>query len=183
MNEKWSIFLLEGYILSESIDIFQNWLRESSEQLPLILFYEFEDNGWSYNLFYSGWGRSTVQVNYYLPKNFDGLVDRLLVLANNQGKQAKTHPGLNRLAKQLINSLDLETHVKSFYATKNVETFKVFGVSDEAIEQLDHILSADWFLEQECEWLQVYEFKKILECTELIWMNYENVKKDNENKL
>lgn len=164
LNENWCVLLFEDeWVQSRET---AEWLLDLSQITPLLYFYHAEDHGWGYRLLHNGHEQAYASINY----------DLEIELATQLA--AERYPGQNpfeifdQLSEELNQSGAYRQALTDLLANKNVEAFRVFDLDDQQVKTLDHLLSIDTMLEDDCLVDNVDQFKEILDIEEFCWLSY-----------
>lgn len=183
INEKWSAFLIEDYVLSFSYATIRQWLYDSSKTLPLMVFDHGEDHGWTYSLLNNGAIVSQVNLNYELDWHlaYDFLEVKYPENAGDPKALFDMVDDVPALYKQLRKSTEYQQAVEEMYKNHHPDKFSVFDISDEQINRLKVEISADKFKESfESMRQQIDTFLESLQLEEVSWMSYRYMKRDQE---
>lgn len=162
LNERWSLLLIEEISADEASKTqLEKWVLGVSAQCPILYFYNAEDHAWGYRLFKGGAEVASVEVNY-----------EIRLMQEMYGDDADEETDETEAAAEYF-----ETMVQQ-YEHKNIGEFAVFDLEADSLDELDEILTAEWYLDSGI-WDQVEEFKDCLEITEMSWTSYDYEITDN----
>lgn len=149
LNEKWSVLIIEEISTDESSKArLEKWVLETSQNCPILHFYNADVYGWGYEIFVGGRNVASVNVDY------EGLYVARRIDEKNQESHAELFASR---AEQ--------------YKNKNLGEFSAFDIEPTILDRLDRILTADRYLGRDI-WEQVEEFKKHLEISEMTFIDY-----------
>lgn len=179
VNEKWSALLLEDFVQSFTYGTMRQWLYETSNILPIIVFNHGEDHGWTYSLLRNGAIVSQADVNYeilwYLA--YDYLEAKYPHLAGDTYELFEAED-IPTLYKKIRQTVEYQQSIEKMYRDHHAEQFAVFNLTDEQVSRLKIEISAEKFKDSfESMKRQLDNFLKILQLEEVSWMSYRYMKK------
>ena len=179
VNEKWSVVLLEDFGTQLSNHRVQRWLREMSQQFPILYFSYADDHGWSFRLIYKESTLSSIDIAYEIDwfLAYEYLESKYPHFVGDPGKLFDTEDILS-LYEKIRQTERYTKAVEDMYQKYDAEKFSVFDVSEEQINLLKNEISADVFKKSlESMRHQVNVFLEVLQLEEVSWMSYRYLKK------
>lgn len=176
LNDEWLVFITKDTFVDEDIP---DSLYEISNKFPVMYFYNFEDHCWGYSIVSNSQEVANVHVSYELEYTM------LMSLAEERYPEEDPNEFLyddvngskirENLEEELQNSKQYKELINQQFLNCNVDSFKLFGISDEQINELVGILTSDYLMQLESDHQLVEEFKEILHIQEMSWIRSDRI--------
>ena len=156
---------------SEYTPFLVRYLTKCSLKMPIFHYYDW-DEGWGYLLYKDGQFAAQLDVRYGIEyyRRVD-LVRAYYPDAADPFDFLHLNPKINQqLSNEVIHSSQYAEKVKAQYQRKNLHEFAVFGVSQADLDELDNIISAEWYLSNQSIYAQVENFKIKLGFPKMTWI-------------
>ena len=94
--------------------------------------------------------------------------------------QHETEPEITAIRDEVLNSRAYLEAAAEQFNYLNLQQFKLFGTSPNAIAELEKVLTVENYLNPQYLIRQVEEFKRLVGISEMEWVSYRYATKDEE---
>jgi hypothetical protein len=179
LNSDWAVFFTEDTYLDNAAP---EGIKQISIDIPVLYFYNFEDHCWGYKIFESGKVVADFELDYEAKNSMviklaqklypdKDIIEFLYV--DDEGSEIR-----EQLEVQ-VESNYIEM-VKECYESTNIDFFKLFNLSESAIEKLKAIMSIEYLETLERQHDLVEEFKEIIGIPEMSWIRVDRLESFDE---
>lgn len=177
LNNEWVVFITEDTFISEELP---ESCLQISEAAPVLYFYNFEDHCWGYRIVHNGQEVASVHVSYELEHTMlmnlaeerysevDDLIDFLYI-------DPKGQPVREQLIEEIGNSDAYKEAIDEQFENRNVDSFKLFNISDDLTKKLEAMMNSEFFLQLESEQELVEQFKVLINVEEMSWLRADRI--------
>ncbi|GEM_PF-2031776 len=175
INEKWTALFTEDYYDDTEIP---NYILDISQQCPVCYFFNYEDHGWGYRIFFNRKELANINISYELefytiveiaqeiyPREED-IIEFLC--CTEEGKEV-----YEQIREEIVTSDIYINSIRDQFANSNADVFTLFEISEDIIDRFKIILTPEHLLKLESKFELVEEFKKLIGIEEMEWMSFD----------
>lgn len=178
LNEDWLVFIEGNWDVPQSV-------LELSREIPVLKFENAEDHGWGFSIFNNGEEITTIEISYELE-------DKMIML-----EVERRHPEIEdmtefiyfdpkgreiyaQIQKELPNNELFAETVRKQFNLLNTQSFELFQVGQDKINELNQILTSEYYINLKNKYEVVNRFKEILNLEEMSWIRPDRLERFEE---
>ncbi|WFR61718.1 hypothetical protein P9222_25550 [Paenibacillus amylolyticus] len=172
LNDKWLLFFTKETEVNDEVPID---ILTTSEEIPILYFYNFEDHGWGYSIILKGQIISKFDLSYEFEDNL------LIEIIEEDFPEADPHEFLytnsegEALREKLKKSENFNNSIKNLFIDCALDNFKLFELESDKIDQLKTIMNYEYINALESYFNLVDQFKDILQIKEMSWISSDHI--------
>lgn len=175
INKKWIAFFTKDHYEEKKIP---SYIIDISQQCPICYFFNYEDHGWGYRIFFNGEELANLNISYELEfytildiaqEKYPHEEDIIEFLCfTEKGKRV-----YDEVREEIIVSDIYKNSIENQFTNSNVDIFELFDIKEDTLDRLKIIVTPEYLLKLENIFELVEEFKKLIGIEELVWMAFE----------